>query len=130
MDNSVTEEAGEAMVDFLFGVHPLLIIGISAATIFVCSAVYVIRSGLFAKVEVKTVEPKRGSLVVAYKVGRGPYSGAGELFTDVCSLIMTREHIGIYYDDPEAVAAQDLRYAVGVVLAEGTRKCSKNTIRN
>ena len=121
MDNSVTEESGEAMVDFLFGVHPLLIIGISAATIFVCSAIYVIRSGLFVKVEVKTVEPKRGSLVVAYKVGRGPYSGAGELFTDVCSLILTREHIGIYYDDPEAVAAQDLRYAVGVILAEGMK---------
>lgn len=118
MENSANEEASVPMADFLFGVHPLLLIVISIVTLFVCSAIYVIQSGLLAKIEVKAIEPERGSLVVAYKVGHGPYSGAGEIFTDVCSLLLTREHIGIYYDDPEAVSPADLRYAVGVILAE------------
>ena len=118
MESSVNEETSGEMADFLFGVHPLLLIVISLITIFVCSAIYVIQSGLLANIEVKAIEPERGSLVVAYKVGHGPYSGAGEIFTDVCSLLLTREHIGIYYDDPEAVAPADLRYAVGVILAE------------
>ena len=30
--------------------------------------------------------------------------------------------IGIYYDDPEAVAPSDLRYAVGVILASGSEQ--------
>ena len=59
-------------------------------------------------------------MVVAYKSARGPYKGAGEIFTDIYSIMMNpdRDQIGIYYDDPDAVAANDLRYAVGVILGK------------
>ena len=130
MENPGNSETNEAMADFLFGVHPLLLIVISVVTIIICSAIYIIQSGLLAKIEVKTMEPERGPMVVAYKTGTGPYSGAGEIFTDVCSLILTREHIGIYYDDPEAVGPQDLRYAVGVILAEGREEPDPEELEN
>ena len=114
------EKFGSNMEDFLFGAHPLELIGFSIVLILICLGYYVIQSGLFATIDVKTVEPKTGPMVVAYKTGKGPYKGCGDLFTEIYSLIMNRDLIGIYYDDPEAVPPPDLRYAVGVILAEGS----------
>jgi hypothetical protein len=36
---------------------------------------YLIRSGLFRKIEISTREPARGSLTVCYKTGRGSHKG-------------------------------------------------------
>lgn len=118
----VTEESVEAMEDFLFGVHPLSLMAFATALLVWCVIVYVVQGGLFAQITVKTVEPKRNSMTVAYKTGKGPYKGAGELFTDICSIVLNCEHIGIYYDDPDAVAPADLRYAVGAILATGNKE--------
>jgi hypothetical protein len=104
---------------FLLSIHPLYIIGTAILLIFMCAVIYVFQSGLLARIDVKTVEPVRGPMVVAYKTGKGSYKNAGELFTDACSIVFNRQHIGIYYDDPEAVAEDDLRYAVGTILAQG-----------
>jgi len=109
------------MEDFIFGVHPFDLMAFALVLVILCSVFYIVQAGLFAKIEVKTVEPKdHGAMVVAYKSARGPYKGAGEIFTDICSIIMNRDHIGIYYDDPDAVAGNDLRYAVGAILATGS----------
>ena len=122
--NSASEispnSAPSEMEDFIFGVHPFDLMAFALVLVILCSVFYIVQSGLFAKIEVKTVEPKDGSMVVAYKSARGPYKGAGEIFTDIYSIIMNpdRDQIGIYYDDPDAVAANDLRYAVGVILGE------------
>ena len=51
-------------------IHPLILCGIALMLIFSCAVFYVIQSGLFAKIEVKTVQPKRGTMVVAYKTGK------------------------------------------------------------
>lgn len=124
--NSASEispnSAPSEMEDFIFGVHPFDLMAFALVLVILCSVFYIVQSGLFAKIEVKTVEPKDGSMVVAYKSARGPYKGAGEIFTDIYSIMMNpdRDQIGIYYDDPDAVAANDLRYAVGVILASGT----------
>lgn len=106
--------------DFIFGVHPLNLIIYSAALVFWCLIVYIIQGGLFSKIEVKTVEPKRGPMTIAYKSGKGPYKGAGDLFSDITSILLDCNCIGIYYDDPDSVASQDLRYAVGAILASGS----------
>ena len=112
--------APSEMEDFIFGVHPFDLMAFALVLVILCSVFYIVQSGLFAKIEVKTVEPKDGSMVVAYKSARGPYKGAGEIFTDIYSIMMNpdRDQIGIYYDDPDAVAANDLRYAVGVILGK------------
>jgi len=111
------------MEDFIFGVHPFDLMAFALVLLILCSVFYIVQAGLFAKIDVKTVEPKDySSMVVAYKSARGPYKGAGEIFTDICSIIMNRDHIGIYYDDPDAVAGNDLRYAVGAILATGSEE--------
>jgi len=116
-----SQEPTEIMEDFIFGVHPFDLMAFALVLLILCSVFYIVQAGLFAKIEVKTVEPKdHGAMVVAYKSARGPYKGAGEIFTDICSIIMNRDHIGIYYDDPDAVAGNDLRYAVGAILATGS----------
>ncbi len=94
--------------------------GFAAALIIFVFVYYVIHSGIFASIEVDTREPKTGRMVVGYKTGRGAYKNAGELFTDAVSVLPKRNCIGIYYDDPEAVPENELRYAVGVILAKGT----------
>lgn len=118
----VTEESLEAMEDFLFGVHPLSLMAFATALLVWCCIVYLVQGGLFAQITVRTVEPKRSSMTVAYKTGKGAYKGAGELFTDICSIVMNCDHIGIYYDDPDAVAPDELRYAVGAILATGNKE--------
>ena len=114
-----SQEPTEIMEDFIFGVHPFDLMAFALVLLILCSVFYIVQAGLFAKIDVKTVEPKDySSMVVAYKSARGPYKGAGEIFTDICSIIMNRDHIGIYYDDPDAVAGNDLRYAVGAILGK------------
>jgi len=116
-----SQKSTEIMEDFIFGVHPFDLMAFALVLVILCSVFYIVQAGLFAKIEVKTVEPENhAAMVVAYKSARGPYKGAGEIFTDICSIIMNRDHIGIYYDDPDAVAGNDLRYAVGAILATGS----------
>ena len=80
---------------------------------------YLIYSGLFSRVEVGAHEPPHGDLVVAYRTGRGQYRGAGQIFTEAFCLLPDRRCLGIYYDDPESVPAEDLRFAVGCILSDG-----------
>merc|ERR1719318_191300 len=59
---------------------------------------------------------------MAYKTSVGPYKNAGEFFTESFCLLPDREQLGIYYDDPEGIATDMLRCAVGPVLAKGEEK--------
>jgi len=80
---------------------------------------YLSYSGLFTPITVSTLEPDTGPITLAYKTQTGPYKDAGDLFTESYCLLPDREQLGIYYDDPEAIPASDLRCAVGPVLAKG-----------
>lgn len=76
-------------------------------------------SGLFTSIVVRTAETKYGPMVIAYKTITGPYNQVGALYTDSYCLLPKREQIGIYYDDPNAVSAKELRCAVGPILSNG-----------
>lgn len=80
---------------------------------------YLCYSGLFTSITVSTLEPDTGPITLAYKTQTGPYKEAGDLFTESYCLLPDREQLGIYYDDPEAMPASELRCAVGPVLAKG-----------
>merc|ERR1719147_627111 len=67
-------------------------------------------------------------MTVAYKVGRGSYKGCGVIFTESYSILPHREQVGLYYDDPEGVASEELRYAVGPILAKGKRRPPKKRL--
>lgn len=80
---------------------------------------YLVYSGLLTAITPATGAPPKGSVVLAYKTGTGPYRNCGSIFTNAVSILPNRETMGIYYDDPEAVPEDELRYAVGSILAEG-----------
>jgi len=116
----IEQDAKEQIMNTMtFGIHPLGLIGGALLLIFLVGIAYIVQSGLLDTIQVKTTQPKRGVMMIAYKTGKGAYKGAGELFTEACCLVLNREHIGIYYDDPEAVPEADLRFAVGVILSTG-----------
>lgn len=86
---------------------------------------YLVVSGLFSPITVKTTDTKYGPMVIAYKTRTGPYKLAGDLFTDSYCLLPNREQVGIYYDDPETVPENELRFAVGPILSNGAETPSK-----
>jgi len=83
---------------------------------------YVSYSGIWSSIFVSTAETEYGPITMAYKTSVGPYKNAGEFFTESFCLLPDREQLGIYYDDPEGVATDMLRCAVGPVLAKGEEK--------
>jgi len=83
---------------------------------------YVTYSGMWSSIKVSTSETEYGPMTMAFKTLVGPYKNAGEVFTESFCLLPDREQLGIYYDDPEGVPANQLRCAVGPVLAKGTEK--------
>jgi len=94
---------------------------------------YLWQSGVFSHIEVGTKAAPFGEMTVAYKTGKGPYKNAFNVFAEISSLFGQGDNkseekdessspspmpcVGIYYDDPESVPEEDLRYAVGAVLA-------------
>ena len=56
---------------------------------------------------------------IAYKFLRGAYGGAavGATFTEVTSIAPKARVLGIFYDNPQEVAEEKLRCAVGVVVS-------------
>jgi len=105
-------------------------IDISMEMVFVCLLFtliitvlgYVSYSGIWSSIIVSTSETEYGPMTMAYKTIVGPYKDAGEFFTESFCLLPDREQLGIYYDDPEGMPANQLRCAVGPVLAKGTEK--------
>jgi len=91
---------------------------------------YLVYSGLFTAVDVRTKEPTYGPLIVAYKTDTGPYRNAGSLYTESYCLLPNREQIGVYYDDPEAVPESQLRYAVGPILGNADEPPSATEMEN
>ncbi|CAM1327110.1 TEX264 (predicted), partial [Pycnogonum litorale] len=97
----------------LLAVFTLLII------LFLTIFILVIYSGLFTEIVIKTCKPPFASLEVAYKYSRGVYKNCSILFTEVHALAPSLKNYGIYYDDPDKVKQNDLRYIVGAVLSDG-----------
>ena len=84
--------------------------------------IYLVFSGLLYSVTVSTSDTKYGPITFAYKTHTGPYKNVGEIFTESFCLVPDREQLGIYYDDPEGVSPDQLRAAVGPILAIGNDK--------
>lgn len=66
--------------------------------------VLLIHSGLLRSLDdVGTGTPPLGQATIAYKFQRGPYSSAGQIFTEAALLAPDNKALGIYYDDPDKV---------------------------
>jgi len=90
--------------------------------LFLTIFIYLVFSGLLYSVTVSTSDTKYGPITFAYKTHTGPYKNVGEIFTESFCLVPDREQLGIYYDDPEGVSPDQLRAAVGPILAIGGDK--------
>lgn len=99
-------------VDFVLAVGIVSIL----IALFLTVLAYLTYSGLFFDIEIKASKPPFGTLTVAYKFARGPYKNCGQLFTEVHNLVPELKCIGVYYDDPEEVDSNNLRYLVGAII--------------
>uniref|UniRef100_H2Z1B7 Uncharacterized protein n=1 Tax=Ciona savignyi TaxID=51511 RepID=H2Z1B7_CIOSA len=75
--------------------------------------------GILGAVAVSVGKPCVKRIVIAYKNHKGPYKNCGPHFSEAYSLCPHLQSIGIYYDSPNEIPANELRYAVGLILAEG-----------
>ena len=110
--------------------YPTFLVEVPLETWFVSLAVilvltvflYLVYSGILHTVVVSTSDTKYGPITFAYKTHTGHYRNVGEFFTESFCLVPDREQLGIYYDDPEGVPPDQLRAAVGPILAVGGEK--------
>ena len=62
-------------------------------------------------------------MTICYLEHTGPYDQMGQLFSQLGEYAagkqLTGEIVGIYYDDPATVAAENLRSEIGIVVPEG-----------
>jgi len=121
--------ANDAATTASVGISPFMVlIGLLLALV-VALLFYLFQSGVFRNITVETKAGPYGEMTVAYKTGKGPYKNTAKVHSEILSLLGEEDdggkvdydkclpHVGIYYDDPESVPEEDLRYAVGAVLA-------------
>jgi AraC family transcriptional regulator len=75
-----------------------------------------------ASYEIRTKTTERMTLI--YLKHTGPYDQMGEVFARLAEYAtkkeLTGDVVGIYYDDPAQVPAEELRSEIGLVAREGT----------
>lgn len=84
----------------------LLLIGIGILFLLLLLTVIalLLYSGLFDYIDIGTGKPPIDETVIAYKYAKGPYRGAGYLFSEVARVGPSiKKCLGIYYDDPQTV---------------------------
>ncbi|XP_065900807.1 testis-expressed protein 264-like [Dysidea avara] len=88
--------------------------------ILVISAVLVVltHAGYFHTVRVRMATPHVQPRHFAYVVKTGPYKSCAEAFSSLAMLAPKKILFGIYYDDPDTIAEDKLRYLVGVCLPD------------
>ncbi|XP_062520481.1 testis-expressed protein 264 homolog [Corticium candelabrum] len=73
--------------------------------------------GAFHVITFRTAQPYERDLHVAYFHTRGPYKDCGPLFSKVLKIFGGKSPMfALYHDNPREVAADQCRYAVGVLL--------------
>ncbi|KAM6980740.1 testis-expressed protein 264 [Aplochiton taeniatus] len=80
---------------------------------------FILYSGLFSEVVVKTGTPPIRNVIIAYKFKEGPYKDCNAVYTESCSIGPKLNSIGLFYDDPNQRPVEQCRYAVGSILSEG-----------
>lgn len=64
---------------------------------------FVLYSGVFSDVAIKTGSPPIKNVTIAYKFNEGSYKDCGAAYTESCSIGPKLNSIGVFYDDPKEV---------------------------
>ncbi len=96
----------------------LSVFQITLSLVSLLTGLYLYASNIFYRVVVTTGTPIFGTIFIAYKFYKGPYSNAYKAIAQINSIVATkkRDLIGIYYDDPKRTQASKQRYIIGAVL--------------
>jgi hypothetical protein len=80
------------------------------AFIVILVLVYVLRSGIFHRIDIRIEDPSFPTLCVAYKFHIGSYNEIGSKIKCLKSLpfVKNLDLVGVYYDDPKTVSNFDL----------------------
>ncbi|XP_029007915.1 testis-expressed protein 264 homolog [Betta splendens] len=85
-------------------------------------AAWLVHSGLFSRITVRTGPAPLKKITFAYKFKQGPYKSCRQLLRESLSIGPKLSCIGVFYDDPEKVSESPCRFAVGSILSEGENK--------
>ncbi|XP_062401626.1 testis-expressed protein 264 homolog [Sardina pilchardus] len=106
------------------------VVGILILTLLLMGIGYVMYSGLFSEINIRTGSPPMKNITIAYKFKQGPYKDCGALFTECSRLGPKLSTIGVFYDDPKKVPGPLCRCAVGSVLSEAVgAPCAETQLR-
>lgn len=93
---------------------------LSLVTIFAALAIYLGQYGLFATVT--AAEVAKPAYWLAYKVHKGDYRLSGKVMDEVYNSLLNEHQIettkgfGLYFDNPQEVATDQLRSVVGCII--------------
>ncbi|RVE73120.1 hypothetical protein OJAV_G00047220 [Oryzias javanicus] len=90
---------------------------------------YVVYSGLFTKVTVRTGCPPIKRITFAYKFTVGAYRNCGPLYWEASKLGPKLPLIGVFYSDPNKVPGKLCCYAVGCILSEAESQIDMELLR-
>ncbi|KAG5275143.1 hypothetical protein AALO_G00144070 [Alosa alosa] len=112
------------------GWQVLGVVGILILSLLLMAVGYVMYSGLFSEINIRTGSPPMRNITIAYKFKQGPYKDCGPLFTECSKLGPKLSTIGVFYDDPKKVPGPLCRCAVGSVLSEAVgAPCAETQLR-
>ncbi|KAM3621937.1 uncharacterized protein V6R79_018046 [Siganus canaliculatus] len=100
----------------------LCLCSVISLLLIVLVAAYLLHSGLLSDIIILTGSPPIKRITFAYKFKQGPYKNCGQLFDEAHSIGPKLPSIGVFYDDPREVPAQQCRYAAGSILSEADNK--------
>lgn len=79
------------------------VVGILILSLLLMAVGYVMYSGLFSEINIRTGAPPMRNITIAYKFKQGPYKDCGALFTECSKLDPKLSTVGVFYDDPKKV---------------------------
>jgi hypothetical protein len=97
----------------------LVVIGIVIVVVTATCLIFLSFLGFFKKI--KTAERMTGPYTYVYRDFKGPYSKTKKVFDEVYEIVRAEgiepaKGIGVYYDDPAKVSANELRSRCGCII--------------
>lgn len=88
----------------------LCTVGVSIGIVVIVLLLVLIYSGLLHRIVIERTASPYPAMLVAYRFSTGAYSNCGAYFEHVMKFAPHHKGIGIYYDNPEQVGANERRH--------------------
>ncbi|XP_064399148.1 testis-expressed protein 264 homolog [Halichondria panicea] len=92
--------------------------------------VALLHAGFFYELRIRISTPLSCPKRVAYRLYTGPYKNCGGYFKQLISLVPDLKTFGVYYDDPDKVPQDKLRYIVGCCLSNDRSSGDEESLKS